>query len=82
MLYPGGYRKFCCYAIANLEWKKLKLNGSNESVYPWKTSTKPPEDDWLKQWADYAVYGWLSDVIELYMKVLKEKPEKNFEETV
>jgi len=70
------FRKFCCDAIVNLEWKRCEIDGSKESVYPWKTSTKPPEKDWLEEWADYAVRGWLSDVIELHMKVLKEKPEK------
>jgi hypothetical protein len=69
------FRKFCCDVIANVEWKKHKIHGSTKSVYPWKTDIKPPEKDWLTQWADYAVRGCLSDVIELYMKVLKEKPE-------
>jgi hypothetical protein len=69
------FRKFCYDVIANVEWKKHKIHGSTKSVYPWKTDTKPPEKDWLTQWADYAVRGCLSDVIELYMKVLKEKPE-------
>ena len=76
------FHKFCCDVIANLEWKKHKIDGSIKSVYPLKTDTKTPEKDWLTQWADYAVRGWLSDVIELYMKVLKEKPENNYEEIV
>lgn len=76
------FRNFCSDVITNLEWKKPKIHGSKESVYPWKTDTKPPERDWLKKWADYAVRGWLSDVIELNLKVLKRKPDSEREEIV
>ena len=76
------FRKFCCNAIANIGWKKQKIHGNEGGVYPWGIGTKPPEKDWLERWTNYAVRGWLSDVIEIHMKVLKIKPENEREEIV
>ncbi len=55
------FRQFCRDALANSNWKG-----------------KPWDDDrrtWLDRWAGYAARGWLSDVIELQMQILKQKPE-------
>jgi CRISPR-associated Csx11 family protein len=69
----GVFTQFCRDTIANIDWRKKEME--NERVYPWGNDTKTPEKAWLDEWTGYATRGLLTDVIELYMKILKKKPE-------
>lgn len=60
----GTFKQFCRDALANAEWKKL----------PWQTGGQDHER-WLDQWAIYAVRGWIADVIELHLQIMKEEVE-------
>ena len=62
------FRQFCRDAISMAQWKKREDN------YPWGDKEKP-DKKWIDTWADYAVNGWLKDVIEINMQILKRKPE-------
>jgi CRISPR-associated Csx11 family protein len=68
------FKQFCRDTVVNIEWKKKK------GFFPWGNDRKPPGEEWLKKWTDYAESGLLGDVIELYIKILKKDPEKECEE--
>jgi CRISPR-associated Csx11 family protein len=53
--------QFCRDTLATLPW----------TAPPWGNDA----EKWLNEWADYAVKGWLSDAIELYVQIMKEKVE-------
>jgi hypothetical protein len=63
------FKKFCRNVIAMVQWEK------KDGLYPWGKEEKP-DKKWLDKWADYAVRGWIDDTIEIYMQILKEKPEE------
>lgn len=58
------FKEFCREALVNAEWKNGDL--------PWKAEGKDREA-WLGKWADYAACGWISDVIELNLQIMKEE---------
>lgn len=55
------FRQFCRDTLATLQWTSP----------PWGNTA----EKWLDDWADYAVKGWLSDAVELYVQVMKKKSE-------
>lgn len=55
------FRQFCRNTLAALQWTSP----------PWGNTA----EKWLDEWADYAVKGWLSDAVELYVQVMKKKSE-------
>ena len=65
----GIFKEFCCMALANAEWKNGEL--------PWKAEGKDRKN-WLDQWADYAVRGWITDAIELHLQIMKEEVQDEF----
>jgi hypothetical protein len=65
----GTFRQFCHDTLANAEWKPT----------PWEESRW---EQWLDTWADYAARGWLADVVELYMQIMKQEPERSANEEV
>jgi hypothetical protein len=82
--YSDVFRKFCFNIIANVDWKTYqdkdsKPDKNSTKMYPWEIS-KQQKMVFLSEYGDYAATGLLSDVIELYMKILKEKPEREREE--
>lgn len=76
--YSEVFRKFCFNIIANVDWRTYQDKDS-EKKYPWEISKKR-KMEFLCEYTDYAATGLLSDVIELYLKILKEKPEREREE--
>ena len=61
ILQPGGmFWQFCRDALANAEWKTA----------PWSQGQR---EQWLDTWASYATRGWLADVIELHLQIMKEE---------
>ncbi len=77
--YSEVFRKFCFNIIANVEWKKYQ-DKKGEKKYPWEISNQQ-KMDFLCEYTDYAATGLLGDVIFLYLKILKEKPEREREES-
>jgi len=65
----GIFNEFCCMALANAEWKNREL--------PWEAEGKDRKN-WLDQWADYAVRGWITDAIELHLQIMKEEVQDEF----
>ena len=57
------FRVFCRNALANAKWQ----------ARPWEREGKARED-WLEEWVNYAALGWLTDAVEIWMKIMKEKP--------
>ena len=55
------FRQFCRDTLATLQWTSP----------PWGNTA----EKWLDEWADYAVKGWLSDALELYVQIMKKKSE-------
>ncbi|OKY74499.1 MAG: hypothetical protein BM485_13680 [Desulfobulbaceae bacterium DB1] len=55
--------------LAKLDWKDKNKNPCKH----W--GADPDKDAWLAQWAHFAASGLLTDTIELYMQVQKERPE-------
>lgn len=66
------FRQFCRDALAMAQWKK------KDDKYPWEKRNKDLKE-WLETWTDYAVKGWINDVIEINMQILKRKPEEGGE---
>lgn len=71
------FRQFCHDALANAEWKKGK-DGKRKDKMPWGAEGKGKEEKekkekWLQEWTDYAVRGWLTDVVELYLQIMKKE---------
>ncbi len=82
--YSEVFKEFCSNIIANVDWrpyqdKDSKQDKDRKKIYPWEIS-KQQKMDFLREYSDYAATGLLSDVIELYIKILKEKPEREREE--
>ncbi len=63
------FRQFCRDAIAMAQWKK------SDDKYPWEKENKKFKE-WIDIMTDYTVKGWLNDVIEINMQILKRKPEQ------
>ncbi|MBK7387441.1 MAG: CRISPR-associated protein Csx11 [Methanothrix sp.] len=63
--------RFCRNALANAQWTKGKKD-RREDRLPWESEEKDRKD-WLDQWADYAVRGWITDAIEIYLQIMKEE---------
>ena len=57
------FRVFCRNALANAKWRK----------HPWERRGKARKS-WLDEWVNYAALGWLTDAVEIWMKIMKEKP--------
>ena len=57
------FRAFCRDALINAAWRKS----------PWGTGREAREG-WLDKWVNYAARGWLTDAVELWMKIMKQKP--------
>ncbi len=57
--------QFCRDALATSQWGKD----------PWGITENKNKKTWLDEWADYAVRGWLTDALEIYMQIMKEKSE-------
>lgn len=75
---PGGmYWQFCRDAITNAGWQQ-GVDGEQkerQGKMPWEVNSQEDKDSWLERWADYAVRGWLNDLVELHLQVMKEEPE-------
>ncbi|MDI9418268.1 MAG: hypothetical protein QM438_11085 [Euryarchaeota archaeon] len=63
--------RFCRNALANAQWTKGKKD-RRENRLPWESEEKDRKD-WLDQWADYGVRGWITDAIEIYLQIMKEE---------
>ncbi|WP_416201860.1 hypothetical protein [Thermoflexus sp.] len=61
------FRRLCRDILANAEWRK-----NQKGEMPWEAQGQD-RDPWLKIWADYAARGWLADVIELHLQIMKEE---------
>lgn len=69
--------KFCHDALANAYWENSKEN-SPLGKLPWVAEGQDRET-WLAQWANYAARGWLADVVELHLQIMKEEVKVNDE---
>ena len=61
--------QFCYDALANAEWQKGEM--------PWQVEEKDREI-WLAHWANYVARGWLADVVELHLHIMKEEVQDEF----
>ncbi|HEX9926569.1 MAG TPA: hypothetical protein VGD99_28240 [Anaerolineae bacterium] len=70
------FRQFCREAIANTGWLPgvAGEQSHREGNKPWEVDGED-KPVWLSRWADYAAHGWLNDVVELYLQVMKAEPE-------
>jgi len=67
---------FCWEALSNAQWTKGKKDNRKEKL-PWEAEGKDRKE-WLDQWADYAVRGWITDAIELHLQIMKEEVQDEF----
>ena len=74
------YHQFCREAILNAEWPQA---GREKLLNPWPIALQPngapdhPTERLIDHLTNWAVNGLLTDVIELYMSIMKEKPERS-----
>ena len=65
--------QFCYDALANADWLRDKEGDDLKGKLPWEAEGEENREDWLAQWANYAARGWLTDVVELYLQIMKEE---------
>lgn len=63
--------QFCYDTMANAEWREYKKDDLKDR-FPWEVEENDHET-WLAQWANHAARGWLTDVVELYLQIMKEE---------
>jgi len=70
-LAESTFRQFCRSVLSNVEWSR---------GIPWGDDDQ--KDHWLNRWASFADRGWVNDAVELYMQVLKKKPNDKKEKNI
>jgi hypothetical protein len=65
------FRRFCCDAISNADWQNGK-GGKHVGMMPWGDG-RDGRSNWLESWKDYAARGWIADVVELHLQIMKEE---------
>ena len=65
------FRKFCSDALSNADWQNGK-GGKHMGKMPWGDGGDG-RSTWLKSWTDYAARGWIADVVELHLQIMKEE---------
>lgn len=67
----GMFWRFCRDVLANAQWQGRETN-PGEKKMPWEVEGKD-RVVWLDEWAIFAVRGWLNDVVELHLQIIKEE---------